>query len=134
MKNSPYSRLVSLFAILTIAVSAAHANNFTLNPLIAFGSHGDGSIRTNDTIGALTIDANFNQRGLSCDPITGNLVLVDTHSGSGGGTNVNGGIYVLDGAFGSAATPATLSTNGILGGSYADVPVAIADDGVVFVC
>src|SRR5258706_408284 len=124
----------SLLVLLAIA-SIAHAqNNYTLNPLITFGGHGDGSVRPGDSIGLLTLDNGFNQRGLACDPITTNLVFVDTHSGSGGGPSGSNGVYVIDGAFGGAASPATLSTNGMTGGSWIDVPVAIANDGVVFVC
>src|SRR5438046_5907374 len=127
-------RSASLCVLVTLSAFLANAqNNYTLNPLITFGPHADGSIQPGDSVGVLTLDNAFNQRGLSCDPLTTNLVFVDTHSGSGGSTNVQGGIYVLD-TFGGAASPATLLTNTILGGNYADVAVAIADDGVVYVC
>src|SRR5258706_9811882 len=133
MKNSVRFCLLSLFAIVTVSLSNAQ-NNYTLNPLTSFGSRGDGSIQPGDSIGVLTLDSAFNQRGLACDPITTNLVWVDTHSGSGGSSYVTGNVYVVDGLLGTPATPSTLLTNGINGGSYADTGAAIADDGVVFVC
>src|SRR5438105_4035559 len=99
MKTSLRTSLTAI--LLTLSVSLVNAqNNYTLNPLTSFGGNGDGSIRPGQSIGVLTLDADFNQRGLACDPLTTNLVLVDTHSGSAGSTNVLGNIYVVDGAAG----------------------------------
>src|SRR5438552_1941689 len=132
MKSSNRASIIALLTIGTISI--ANANNLTLNPLTGFGANGDGSIRPGDSVGALTFDTGFNQRGLACDPITGNLVLVDANSGSGGGPSGSNGVYVITGDLGLSASPATLLTNGMVGGSYVDVPVGIADDGVVFIC
>ena len=77
----------------------------------------------------------FNMRGIACDPVSGNVILVDTHlgaAGSVGGGNVSPycGIYVLDPNSGQII--GGLSTN-MFGGTYTHVPVGVADDGVVYV-
>ena len=76
----------------------------------------------------------FNMRGLTYDPVSGSLVYVDTHSGSGGSITLmpNAGVYILDSTNGTVIT--TLNTNGIVGGAYTHVGAAVADDGVVYVC
>src|SRR5438874_13163407 len=108
-------------------------NHYTLNSRTSFGGNGAGSVPPGDSIGLLTFDTGFNQRGIACYPLTTNLVIVDTHSGSGGSSVVTGNVYVVDGLFGTTATPSTLATNGISGGNYADVGAVIADDGVVYI-
>jgi hypothetical protein len=117
---------------------------FQLTPLPDFGTHSDGSIRPGDNppsnLGPQALfDTGFNQRGVAYDPILTNLVIVDTHSGSGGSTDVRGGIYVLDATYGTNQldqfdSTFALNTNGINGGSYADSGVVVADDGAVYVC
>src|SRR5215831_17837312 len=102
---------------------------FQLTPLPNFGTHSDGSIRPGDNppsnLGSQALfDTGFNQRGVAYDPILTNLVIVDTHSGSGGSTDVRGGIYVLDSTYGTNQldqfdSTFALNTNGINGGSYA---------------
>src|SRR5438046_2099781 len=84
---------------------------FTLNPLSTFGNGASGTnipgnIQPGESVGTSPINGNnvivsaqgigvqpgdappstngFNMRGLSFDPISGNLVFVDTHGGSGG--------------------------------------------------
>lgn len=128
MKKPSFRLLVSSFlgACLTFAASAQTTK--MLSPLTSFGIRGDGSIQPLDQV---WIDTLSNQRGIACDPVSGNVIFVDTHSGSGGSAAVQGSIFVLDGA--TAAVLGTLNTNGINGGSYADAPVGVADDGVVYV-
>src|SRR2546423_10311131 len=119
--------LCILFALASLTQLKAQSS-YQLNPLSSFG-RADGSVRPGD---AAYVDSGFNQRGLAYDHVTGNLVYVDTHSGSSGSSSVTGAVYVLDGTTGLQTS--TLSTNGISGGSYADVGAVIADDGVVYVC
>jgi hypothetical protein len=75
----------------------------------------------------------FNMRGLTYDPVSGNVILVDTHSGTSGSNSLSpfSGIYVLDPN--SGLIKAGLSTNGIAVGSYVMVPAGVADDGVVYI-
>src|SRR5262249_25116149 len=53
----------------------------------------------------------FNMRGLTYDPVSGNLIFVDTHTGSGGSNSVSpfSAIYILDANFGTIK--AALNTN-----------------------
>src|SRR6266705_651002 len=80
----------------------------------------------------------FDMRGLAWDAVSGNLIFVDTHLGSGGTPGGNGvispymGIYVLDGNTG--AIIGGLNTNGISGGTYTPVVPGVSDDGVVYIC
>lgn len=130
------SRAVVLCLLLFCAAFAAPAQTVKmLSPLTTFGGNGDGSIRPGDQI---WMDTGSNQRGLACDPLTGNLILVDTHSGGGGSAAVQGSIFVLDGTTGTNLwdinnASLVLNTNGINGGAYADAPAGVADDGVVYV-
>src|ERR1051325_7951755 len=75
----------------------------------------------------------FNMRGIGYDPVSGNVLLVDTHSGSGGSNTMSpfSGIYVINSTNGQII--AGLNTNGIAVGSYVMVPVGVADDGVVYI-
>src|SRR5436189_1680310 len=135
----------SLVLIALGIFSVANAASYTLSPLTSFGTHSDGSIQPNDpnpsNLGAAALfDINFNQRGMAVDPLTTNVVIVDTHSGSGGSSFIQGGIYVLDGTTGANLFDNTLfqnvvlSTNGMNGGNYADSAAIVADDGAVYVC
>lgn len=80
----------------------------------------------------------FNMRGLTWDAVSGNLIFVDTHEGSGGtvsGSGVispYGAIYILDGS--SGAIIGALNTNGMVGGNFSRVVPGVSDDGVVYVC
>src|SRR5277367_4818705 len=117
-------RLACLLGLSLIVPLASGQTTFTLNPLPSFGTRGDGSIQPGDSIGtnpqngnnvaisapggygiqpgdsvAAPISTNgFNMRGLTYDPVSGNLIFVDTHSGSGGSATLatNAAIYVLD--------------------------------------
>ncbi|HZM02060.1 MAG TPA: hypothetical protein VFC44_03465 [Candidatus Saccharimonadales bacterium] len=145
-------------AILLASLTMAQAQTtFTLDPLTSFGIRGDGSIQPGDSIGTNPQSGNnvlisasggygiqpgdlaggtngFNMRGIAYDSISGNLVFVDTHEGSGGSANMvpNAAIYILDPNSGQIV--GALNTNGIVGGGYTHVPVGVADDGVVYVC
>jgi hypothetical protein len=165
MKKKSLLPIVLAFAFSMIAADAQ--TTFTLNPLSSFGSRGDGSIQPGDSIGtsprtgnnvqisaqtvqgvsygvqpgdstAAPISTNgFNMRGLSYDPISGNLVFVDTHAGSGGTTITppNAAIYILDPNSGNII--GTLSTNGITSlpasGIGTFTTAGVADDGAVYV-
>ncbi len=153
---------LSVYLLLAWSMITANAQTtFTLNPLYSFGSRGDGSIQPGDSIGtspttgnnvqisaqggfgiqpgdsiAAPISTNgFNMRGLSYDPISGNLVFVDTHTGSGGSTTTptNAAIYILDRDSGNII--GALNTNGIVGGGGVGTFVAagVAEDGAVYV-
>ncbi|PWU15659.1 MAG: hypothetical protein C5B50_15130 [Verrucomicrobia bacterium] len=84
----------------------------------------------------------YNMRGITWDPVSGKVILVDAHggqAGSLGGANANqsiitnfANIYVMDPNSGQIA--GVLATNGMGGGSYCQVVVGVADDGAVFVC
>ena len=76
----------------------------------------------------------FNMRGLTWDAVSGNLIFVDTHEGSGGSsTNFPWtGIYILDSSSGQII--GALNTNGITAGSYTVVCAGASDDGVIYVC
>ena len=75
----------------------------------------------------------FNMRGLTYDPVSGNVILVDTHSGTSGSNSLSpfSGIYVLNPNSGQII--GGLKTNGIAVGSYVMVPAGVADDGVVYI-
>jgi hypothetical protein len=147
-----YSVLVSLVSLITQAQTT-----FTLNPLTSFGPNNDGSIRPGQSIGTSPVTGNevdisgpggygiqpgdgrgstngFDMRGLAADPITGNLVFVDTHTGSGGAsfpTN-NSGIYILNRDSGQIV--GALNTNQMTGGSLGPfITAGVADDGVVYI-
>jgi hypothetical protein len=107
------------------ALAQTHA---FLNPLFPFGPHGDGSLRPGDQ--AYVTTGSF-QRGLAHNPATGNLIFIDRQAGGSGSAGITGFIYVLNGVTGEAI--ATLSTNGMEGGNFADFAVAVADDGVIYV-
>src|SRR5947208_2694542 len=77
---------------LLCAGAAMGQSIYQLTPLSTFGSHGDGSLRP----GEAHLDNQFNQRGMAYDPVLTNLVVVDTHSGSGGSDHVLGNIFILN--------------------------------------
>ncbi len=121
--------LASLAAISLSLAPASHAQTtYNLTPLATFGLYANGSILPGDYNWIL---AGNNQRGLAFDPITGELIFVDTESGSGGSSFVQGQIVTIDGTYGTNI--AGLNLTGIAGGSYADSPVAVDDDGAVYV-
>ena len=153
-----FTAVALLFAIVFVAGAQT---TFTLDPLASFGTRGDGSIQPGDVIGvnpqsgnSIAISAvlqgttvygvqpgdaavstnGFNMRGLAYDPMSSNLVFVDTHEGSGGSATMvpNAAIYILD--HDSGQIIGALNTNGITGGSYTHVVSGVADDGVVYVC
>jgi hypothetical protein len=110
------------------APSALAQTHAFLNPLFGFGPHGDGSLRPGDQPYVTT--GSF-QRGVAYNPATGNLIFIDRQAGGTGSNSITGFIYVLNGATGEAIT--TLSTNGMVGGNFADFAVGVTDDGVIYV-
>lgn len=126
-----YFRGLVLVCLLLLSCRAASAQTVkALGALESFGSSGTGRIDppSSDPL----LDSLSNQRGMAIDPVTGHMVLVDSHSGGGGSSTLMGSIFVIDGLNGTNL--ATLNTTGIGGGNYADSSVAIADDGAVYVC
>src|SRR4051794_40318215 len=109
---------MACFVVLSTGVIRAQTVK-ALNPFPSFGPSGNGRIEPGSTDPLLEGGASDNQRGLAVDPVSGNLVFVDTHSGANGSSAVQGNIFILDGNTG--ATIATLNTNGMSGGNYADV-------------
>jgi hypothetical protein len=87
-----------------------------------------------DQRGTTSSTNGFNMRGLTWDPVSGNLIFIDTHSGNGGSANISpyAAIYILDAS--SGAIKAALNTNGIVGGTWTHVVPGVSDDGVVYVC
>src|SRR5580765_6642709 len=109
--SPPLLILLTIFGLFSIAKAQ---NNFSLNPSFLFGPHTDGSIRPGDSIGLSPINGNdvqisaptvngisygiqpgdsptapvstngFNMRGMAYDPVSSNLVFVDTHTGQNG--------------------------------------------------
>jgi len=89
------------------------------------------------------LDNAYNQRGMAFDPLSTNLVLVDTHTGQGASDHGVGHIYILSALTGANLDDGSggdfiLNTNGIptigLNQAYPYAPAAVADDGVVYVC
>src|ERR1035437_8488721 len=100
--------LTGLLAAAVFCSTVGAQTNFTLRPLTTpdFGGHGDGSIHPGDqpyVTGQSTTPypGRDYQRGLAWDPATGNLILVDRHTGGASSTPyMTGNIEVLDGASG----------------------------------
>ncbi len=168
MKTSRFLPLLffSLFATIANAATTFTLNPFFTFGGTPF--RGDGSIQPGDTIGISPLTGypvlisaptvtnawfpnetvqdqrttgstnGFNMRGLTWDPVSGNLIFCDTHEGSGGTVSGNGvispyaAIYILDPT--SGAIIAALNTNGIVGGQYTHVVPGVSDDGVVYIC
>src|SRR5882672_2176084 len=138
MKTS-FRTLFLLFLALGF-LSVAHSQNiYQLSPLSGFGPHNDGSLRPGDS----HLDNAYNQRGMAFDPLSTNLVLVDTHTGQGASDHGVGHIYILSSLTGANLDDGSggdfiLNTNGIptigLNQAYPYAPAAVADDGVVYVC
>jgi hypothetical protein len=154
--------LTRLFlATVLVTVAGAQPTTFTLNPLASFGGRGDGSIQPGDSIGTSPLTGNdvkisalggfgiqpgdsvsapistngFNMRGLAWDPVSGNLVFVDTHTGQNGATFMvpNSAVYILNPNSGQII--GALNTNGVFGGGGigAVAAVGVADDGAIYV-
>jgi hypothetical protein len=123
----------ALCGLALFSVGATAQTVKTLNPLTTFGPSLNGRIEppVTDT-NYPPMDTGSNQRGMAIDPVTGNMVLVDTHTGGGGGAGVQGNIFIVDGTYGTNL--AKLNINGIAGGNYADASVVVADDGAIYVC
>lgn len=131
MKRILSTALSALIAAGTFPSARAQTSTM-LSPLTTFGNSGDGTIQPGATDPYPPLDTGNNQRGMAYDPVSGNVVLVDTHSGGGGGF-LAGAIYILDGTYGTNIT--TLNTNGMVyaGSGYADAAAGVADDGVIYV-
>jgi hypothetical protein len=127
----PATILSALFALGVFSGAQAQTTRM-LSPLTTFGNAGDGTIQPGATDPYPPFDTGSNQRGMACDPVSGNLVLVNTLSGGGGGF-LAGAIYIVDGIYGTNIT--TLNTNGMVyaGGGYADAAAGVAEDGAVYV-
>ena len=161
--------LISLINLAIVLVAGAQTT-FTLNGLSTFGSRGDGSVQPGDSIGISPLTGNniqisaqgvagvsgafgvqpgdlpgatngFNMRGITYDPISGNVIFVDTHDGSGGSSTMfpNAAIYILDPNSGQILSQ--LNTNGMVDSpgspatsGYTHVCAGASDDGVVYVC
>src|SRR5688572_5880553 len=95
MKNLPIC-----FALLFATLSGLQAQGTytALNPLTTFGGFSDGSIRPGDQPWVNSLSY---QRGISYNPVTGNLIFVDREAGGGGTNAITGAIYVLSGVDGS---------------------------------
>src|SRR6266496_4367101 len=136
MKTCFRSLVVSLMAFSFFPVLQAQTI-YQLMPITTFGTHGDGSIRP----GELFFDSLFNQRGMAYDPVLTNVIVVDTHTGSGSSDHGVGRIFALDGHTGNYLDDGSggnfvLNTNGIPtitpSQAYPYGPAVVADDGVVY--
>src|SRR4051812_14517700 len=163
MKN--LVRILAFTSITLAGMTVRSQTTFTLNPLGTFGSGASvtntaGYIQPGESLGISPINGNnvvvssigygvqpgdststptstngFNMRGLSYDPVSGNLVLVDTHTGQNGSQVMvtNSAVYVLSSATGGII--GALKTNGLVnngGGRGCVCAVGVADDGVVY--
>jgi hypothetical protein len=138
MKTS-FRTFLSLAFIICFSPFLSAQNIYQLSPLAGFGSHSDGSLRPGDN----HLDSTYDQRGMSFDPVSTNLVLVDTHTGQGASDHGVGHIYILNALTGNNLDDGSggdfiLNTNGIptvgVNQAYPYAPAAVADDGVVYVC
>jgi hypothetical protein len=150
-----------------LTLTGTAQTTFTLNPYPSFGSRGDGSIQPGDSIGISPFTGNniiisapgvassiqpgdvdvrptgstngYNMRGLSYDPVSGNLVFVDNHEGQAG-ANTNpytAGIYILSPTSGQILgmlNTTNVGPGAIVGGNFTLSAAAVADDGAVYVC
>ncbi|MDB6121373.1 MAG: Immunoglobulin I-set domain protein [Pedosphaera sp.] len=128
MKKLLLPALLFLFVSIVSSVNSQAQSVYSLSPLTAFGTRGDGTIQTGDTTNLTT--GNF-QRGHSYDPLNSTVVLIDRQAGGGGTNAITGFIQVLDATTGAFTN--SLNTNGMSGGNFADMAVAVADDGAVYV-
>src|SRR5437870_5382859 len=135
MKNSLRISLI-LVSTLALITQTQAQNIYQLTPITGFGTHADGSLRPGD----VHLDAAYNQRGMSYDPVLTNIVLVDTHTGQGSSDHGVGHIYVLNGYTGVNLDDGfggdfILNTNGMVtvgpNQAYPYAPAAVADDGVL---
>jgi hypothetical protein len=86
--------ITSVVSIVLLSV-AVRADVVVMQPLTAFGSHGDGSLRPDDI--AYLTSTNQLQRGLAYNPTTGHLLLVDRSVNS----SANNDVHILDGNTGA---------------------------------
>jgi hypothetical protein len=118
----------------SLGTSPINGNSVIVSALTVAGVNSSYGVQPGD---APPSTNGFNMRGLSFDPITGNLIFVDTHGGNGGSLGAimptNSAIYILDPNTGQII--GALATNGIVGGGGvgAVVVAGVADDGVVYV-
>jgi hypothetical protein len=126
MKN-----LVNLTSILLLsaacAITAEAQQYHSLTPLSGFGPSGSGAFLAGDVGSFITTDTS--QRGMTYNPVTGHLIFVD-RQGGGNSAEITGAIYVLDANTGAILS--TLTTNGIQGGTVADLSLGVADDGAIY--
>jgi hypothetical protein len=121
------SRSIATLAMVTFLTVAAHAQLTVMQPVTAFGTHGDGSVRPGDVTG-LTADSQL-QRGMAYNPTTGHLLYVDRSTNAG----INYTVYILDGTTG--AQIGSLQNISPLDGGNISFPlnlVGVADDGAIY--
>jgi hypothetical protein len=133
-------RFFLVFSLTVLAGTITNAQNiYQMIPIGTFGTHSDGSLQPGD----FPFDNGFNQRGMAFDPVLTNVVVVDTHTGTGGSDHGVGHIYILNGRTGQPVDDGfggnlALNTNGIptigINQAYPYAPAVVADDGVVYVC
>lgn len=119
MKRPLCSSVLLVAAAVVLAASASASNvPYTLTPKLSFGG-GDGWLAP-DEEDDLTTDNT--QRGLTYNPATGNVLVVDRN----GGTTVK----IFDGTTG--ADLGDLDTTGLSGGVFLLNMIDVADDGAIY--
>src|SRR6185369_15222224 len=121
--------LLQIGLLAVLLATGASAQSVLLQPLVTFGTNGDGTVRPGDA--AFLTPTNQFQRGLAYNPTTGHLLVVDRSPNS----SANNDVYILDGDTG--ATLGILNNGSTLAGGNAAFTlnlVGVSDDGVIYVC
>ena len=121
--------LLQIGLLAALLATGAPAQSVLLQPLVTFGTNGDGTVRPGDA--AFLTPTNQFQRGLAYNPTTGHLLVVDRSPNS----SANNDVYILDGDTG--ATLGMLNNGSTLAGGNAAFTlnlVGVSDDGVIYVC
>jgi hypothetical protein len=121
--------LPKLLLFTLLSTLGASAQSVLLQPLVTFGTNGDGTLRAGDA--AFLTPTNQFQRGMAYNPATGHLLVVDRSPAS----SANNDVYILDGETG--ATLGILNNGSTLSGGNAAFTlnlIGVADDGAIYVC
>lgn len=128
--------LLALLVAVTLATVTHQVRSqvLQLQPLISFGTNGNGSILPGERT-YITTGNNRYQRGMAYNPVTGHLLiasraLIDTNSAT---TNVTPYIAIIDAATGADLGLLDLSSLSIGADSGFDINmIAVADDGSIY--
>jgi hypothetical protein len=120
--------LTSLLLTIAALINSASAQFFKIQPLAAFGTNGDGSIRPGDV--DFLNSSNQIQRGLAWNPVTGH-VLVACRTNSASPTIER--VLIVDGATGTNIGQLDMSSLALGGNmSFLISLIGVADDGAIY--